>query len=88
MEVKISIPDHIAAELESKGGDLSRRLLEMAALEGYKSGALTAHQVQEMLRLESRVEVDAFLNAHGVPPEYSREDLERERATLKALLGE
>jgi hypothetical protein len=88
MEVKIRIPDDAAEELQSKGGNLSQRLLEMVALEGYRSGALTAHQVQEMLGLESRVDVDGFLKAHDVPLEYSREDLERDRATLEALLGE
>jgi hypothetical protein len=88
MEVKIHIPDDIAAELQSKGGNVSRRLLEMVSLEGYRSGTLTAYQVQEMLGLETRVDVDGFLKAHGVPLEYSREDLERDRAALKALLGE
>ena len=60
----------------------------MAALEGYKSGALTAYQVQHMLGLQSRVEVDGFLKSHGVTLEVSIEDLERDRAALDALLGE
>ena len=88
MEVTIIIPDDVAAELQSKGGDLSRRLLEMAVLEGYKSGLLTAHQIQEILGLGSRIAVDGFLKAHGVPMDYSSEDLERERAALDALLNE
>lgn len=88
MEVKISIPDEVAAELQPNGGDVSRKLLEMAALEGYKSGALTAYQVQQMLGLQNRIEVDGFLKSHGVWLEYSREDLERDRAALDALLGE
>jgi hypothetical protein len=49
MEVKMNIPDDIAAQLQANGGDIARRLLEMVALEGYKSGELTAHQLREML---------------------------------------
>ncbi len=68
--------------------NVSREALETLALEGYKSGELTAGQVQQMLGLESRVEVDGFFKAHGVPMEYSLEDLEKDRAKLNTLLGE
>lgn len=73
---------------EAKLTNLSRQALETLALEGYKSGELTAHQLQVMLGFGSRIEVDGFLKAHGVPMEYSLEDLGKERATLNALLGE
>jgi hypothetical protein len=68
--------------------NVSREALEALALEGYKSGELTAYQVQQMLGFESRVEVDGFLKAKGLPMEYSLEDLERDRATLRTLSGE
>jgi hypothetical protein len=86
MEVRIHIPDDIAAQLQANGGDITRRLLEMAALEGYKSGELTAHQLCEMLGFDTRMEVDGFLKAHGVALEYTLEDLVKERAALDALL--
>jgi hypothetical protein len=87
MEVIMYIPDDIAVQLQLSGIDVSRRLLEMVALEGYKSGELTAHQVGKMLDFETRMEVDGFLKAHGIPLEYTREDLDRDRAALDALLG-
>jgi len=60
------IPDDIAVQLQLSGIDVSRRLLEMVALEGYKSGELTAHQVCKMLGFETHMEVDGFLKAHGI----------------------
>jgi len=81
MEVRMNIPDDSAVQLQANG-DMARRLLEMAALEGYKSGELTAHQLREMLGFDTRMEVDGFLKAHGVALEYTVEDFVRERAAL------
>jgi hypothetical protein len=86
MEVRMTIPDDIAVQLQVNGGNVAQRLLEMAVLEGYKSGELTSHQVGEMLGFDTRMEVDGFLKAHGIPLEYTRGDLERDRAALDALL--
>jgi Uncharacterised protein family (UPF0175) len=86
MEVTVHIPDEAAADLPDDNGELPRKLLEAYALEGYKSGELTAHQIKELLGFDIRLEVDGFLKAHGVPLEFTLEDLERERATLDTLL--
>lgn len=67
---------------------MNRNLLESYALDGYTSGRLTAHQVQELLGLETGMEVDAFLKAHGIPLEMTFEDLEEGRKSLDALLGQ
>lgn len=85
MEVVVHISDSVVATLPSQVGDLARDLLESYALEGYKSGKLTAYQMQELLGLETRMEVDAFLKAHGVPLEMTLEDLEEGRKSLDAL---
>ena len=66
---------------------MNRNSLEAYALEGYSSGRLTAHQVQELLSFETGMDVDAFLKAHGVPLEMTLEDLEEGRKSLDALLG-
>ena len=65
---------------------MNRNLLESDALEGYRSGRLTAHQVQELLGFETGMDVDAFLKAHDVPLEITLEDLEEGRKSLDALL--
>jgi Uncharacterised protein family (UPF0175) len=84
MEVTLRIPDDIAQQLQAGNGDVSRRLLGMAALEGYKSGELTAYQVQQMPGFETRMEVDEFLKRHEVY-DYTAEDLTRDRETLHKL---
>jgi hypothetical protein len=87
MELVVQIPDAVVGTLPSQNGDLSRDLLEGYALEGYRSGKLTANQVQELLGFETGMEVDGFLKAHGVPLEMTLEDLEEGRKSLDALLG-
>jgi hypothetical protein len=67
MEITMTIPDDVAAEIQNGTSlPLSRRLLELAALEAYKSGLLTSSQVQKLLGFGNRSEVDAFLKAHAV----------------------
>jgi len=87
MELIVRIPDEAAAILTTQNGDLAREVLEGYALEGYKSGKLTAHQVGELLGFETGMEVDAFLKAHNVPLEMTLEDLVEGRKALDALLG-
>jgi uncharacterized protein UPF0175 len=87
MELVVHIPDRVLATLPSDNGDLARDLLESYALEGYKSGKLTAYQVQELLGFETRMEVDAFLKAHHVPLDMTIVELEEGRKSLDALLG-
>ena len=84
MTVTVSLPDEI---LLQDSDEVSRRVLEQVALDGFKSGQLTTAQVRRILGLESRLEVYDFLAAHGVPwVDYSVEDAERERALLKKVL--
>ena len=86
MELRINIPDEIAAHLPPNGTDISRWLLEMAALEGYKSSKLTETQLKQMLGFQTRLEVDAFLKQHEVYFEYSDEDLALEAETSRKLM--
>ena len=85
MEVRIQIPDDIAAQIQSNGGDLPRSVLEAYALEGYKSERLSAYQVQEILGFETPMEVDGFLKSHSVYLDYTEEDLEEDLATSRRV---
>ena len=49
MNVAIEIPENVSAPLRSRWKDVPRRVLEAVAAEAYRSGALTAHQVGELL---------------------------------------
>jgi predicted HTH domain antitoxin len=84
MEVTLRIPDDVAQRLAADGGDVSRRVLEALALEGYREQALTLYQVSEMLGL-SRVETEDFLGQHHVSLSAIGEaDLDRESALYEA----
>jgi len=85
MNLTVQIPDDLARSLKAAGGDPSRRVLEVLALEEYKSGRLTERELREALGFETRYELDGFLKSHQVWIAYDAEDLARERADLDRL---
>ncbi len=85
MTVTVQIPDDLAQRLSAQGGDLSRRILEMLALEEFKSGHITKAELRQMLGFETTFQLDGFLKAHDVWIDYTAEDLERERVSLQRL---
>lgn len=85
MEIVLTIPDNVAANLQNGGTKpILRRVLELIAVDGYKSGELTSPQVQEMLGID-RFELDGVLKAHGVFFDYTPEQLAREVETIRKL---
>ena len=87
MELTLTIPDEVAPNLKNGGiKTLSRRALELLALDGYKAGELTEYQVKIMLGFDDRFEVDAFLKKHGAYYDDTLEDLESSRNALNELL--
>jgi hypothetical protein len=65
--------------------DLSRAAFEALALTAYCERKISAAQLRHLLGYETRMEVDAFLNSHGVELEYTQEGLERDRETHRQL---
>lgn len=88
MKIAVELPEDIAKRLEGKWGDLSQAAREAIAIEGYRSGALSQNQVQRLLGLPSRWEVDAILKRAGVYLEYTEEDLDREIEASRELTGQ
>jgi len=82
--VSVELPDDVARQLEVGGHDLSRRVLEALALEAYRTGEITAAQVQEMLGLTSRWETEAFLKARKAYLQYSEADLDTDLLAIRA----
>lgn len=81
MEITVALPEDIAQRT-----DPAREALEALAIEGYRSGALTAYQVRRLLGFETRHQLDGFLKAHNVwEHAYSLEDFEQDRRTLEHL---
>jgi len=86
MHMTVEIPDDFAVRFSAAGGDLSRRALELLALEEYKSGHLTETELQRLLGFGTRYKLDGFLKAHGILiDDYTVDDLRREVATLQRL---
>jgi hypothetical protein len=76
MHVTVPLPDDLAQRANPV-----REALEAFAIEGFRSGALTAPQVRELLGFETRYELDGFLKAHQVwERSYTIQDLEKDAA--------
>ena len=80
MEITIQLPEDIAARWQQYG-DVPRGVLEGVALEAYRQRIIGESRLQQWLGLETRFEVHDFLKAHGVPVNYSLDDLEQDRQT-------
>lgn len=85
MHITIEVPDEIANALQEAWQDIPRGVLESIALEGYRSGALSDGQLRRLLDFETRFEVHGFLKDHGVPLNYSLEDLEQDQLAHERL---
>ena len=90
MSITIELPEPIEQELATvwgiSPGELPRRALELMAAEGYRTGALSHHEVSQLLGL-GFTETESFLKAHNCPPDTTLEDLEADRQTLEKILG-
>ena len=61
-----SAPDKVESHLRAEwGADLSRRVLEVIAVEGYRTSVLSVGQAAEMLGV-SVYDADGVLKRHGV----------------------
>jgi Uncharacterised protein family (UPF0175) len=87
MEIVLTIPDEIAAQIQNGSGEpIARRVLELTALEAYRQGLLTENQLRQMLGFTTRYQLDGFLKAHGILFDYSPTELEREAETSRMLV--
>ena len=81
MTVTLELPDEIARRIAAEG-DLSRRVLESLAVDGYRREVLSQLQVGELLCL-SRIEAEDFLAQHVDLNSYDPSELEREAVMLR-----
>src|SRR5262245_28592582 len=83
MEVVIHLPEDVAAAVPWE--DVPRHILEQIALEGYQERWLSEAQIRRLLGYGTRMQVHGFLKAHGVPLDYTVEDLEQDREAYRHL---
>ena len=85
MDVCIAVPDDVVHRMQAKWEDLSRSALEALALEAYRCGVITEAEVQRMLNLSSRWEVDEFLRRANAHINYTETDLQRDIESIRKL---
>lgn len=86
MQVTVEMPDEVARQLGESPAAVGRRVLEDAAVEGYRAGRLSHRQVGAMLGFDYW-QTEAFLAERGVPLNYSSADLASDNATLERILA-
>lgn len=69
-----------------RGEDAARRLLEDLTAQAYRDGKLTTHQVQCILELPTRMDVDPFLLKYKIY-DYTIEMLASDLKHLESLHG-
>jgi hypothetical protein len=87
MEITIQVPDSVAERLRGSWQDLPRHALEALAADAYRQGLLTSAEVQEVLGIASRYELDGFLKQAGAFLEYTAQDLEEDIQTFLEQAG-
>jgi len=85
MNIAIEVPEDVAQQLQLQWGDLSQKTLEVMALEAYKSGIITEAEVQRMLKLSSRWEVEEFLKESQAYLDYTKADLEQDVQAIREV---
>ncbi len=77
MRFAVEVPDSFTKPLHLDGPQPERRVLEVLALHGYRSGELSRGQVSELLDLEFN-ETMGFLKKYDCARSISFEELEQE----------
>lgn len=87
MEIVLTIPDNVAAEIQNGSATpLARRLLELAAIQAHLADLITEAEVMDMLGFEDREELYEFFKRYDVRSKHTSEDFERSGAALDELL--
>jgi hypothetical protein len=85
MNVSIAVPDDVVHKMEAQWQDVPQRTLEALAIEAYRSGVITEAEVQRMLNLPSRWEVNEFLKRSQAYINYTEADLQQDIHTIRKL---
>jgi predicted HTH domain antitoxin len=87
MEIEIELPDDVARQLEARWGTegLPRKALEALTVEAYRSGVITAADVQRLLGFSSRWETEALLKRSQAYLDYDESDLEQDMSAIRQV---
>jgi predicted HTH domain antitoxin len=87
ISLAVNLPPKVEERLLAESGDLSTAVRESFAINLFRRGILTHHELGQMLGRD-RFETDGLLNRNGVT-EYSltHEDIDTDVRSLKEFLG-
>jgi len=88
VNVSSEVPDWFVERLGGSAADLSRAALEALGVDAYRLRLITRYELQQLLEIESFVEMEAFLKQHKVPLDYTIEDLKADIETSARLREE
>jgi predicted HTH domain antitoxin len=80
----LDLPEKLSRFLAASG-DVERAALEAIALQAYREEKISTADLRRLLGFRTRLQVHAFLKAHGVPLQYGLEDLEHDRQAGAAI---
>jgi predicted HTH domain antitoxin len=86
MIISVELPDSFARQLRLDGEHGQRRVLEIFALDGYRSGELSQGQVGELLGMSFH-ETEQFLQTHHAPPGLGPDEHLRGLKNLERAMG-
>jgi hypothetical protein len=85
VQISVEMPDQVARQWGETPDIAGRRVMESAAIEGYRAGRLTQRQLGVMLGLDYW-QTETFLSERAVPLNYAATDLTTDNATLEKIL--
>ncbi len=85
MNISIALPDDVAEQMRARWRDVPRRALEALAADAYRAGVISGMQVQRILGLGSRWDVERFLQEAGALLGYSEQELREDLEALREL---
>lgn len=86
MNIFIPVPEDLIHKMEKKWPDVTRRAQESFAAEAYRAGVITEAEVQRMLNLSSRWDVDAVLKRYRAYLDYTEGDLEEDIQAIEQTI--
>jgi len=85
VQVVIEIPEDIGRALSVASMPPDRTAVEGLAAEGYRTGALSEHQLMRLLHLDTAFAVHRWLQDRQIPLRYTQEDLASDLEALREL---
>jgi hypothetical protein len=85
MQITLNLPEEVVRQLGQDVETLSRTALEALALEGIRSGKLSAAEARRLLGFRARNQMDGFLTAHGVDLPLTMAQVSRDSDTALAF---